>query len=67
MQHKNHSHTSSAVSRQVYAHALLVQHLSTAFFQDGGLWSIMRNSFNAEKAENLIKIYRFYRAEEDNQ
>ena len=24
---KNHSHTNSAISRQVYVHALLVQHL----------------------------------------
>ena len=25
------------------------------------------NSLDAEKAEKLVKIYRFYRAEEDNQ
>jgi len=33
---KNHSHTNSAVSRQVYVHALLVQHLlvqQSVFFQ----------------------------------
>ena len=30
---KNHSHTNSAVSRQVYVHALLVQHLWSVFFQ----------------------------------
>jgi len=30
---KSHSHTNSAVSRQVYVHAQLVQHLSTVFFQ----------------------------------
>jgi len=62
-----HSHT--AVSRQVYVHALLVQHLHTRYiFSTYGLvWSNIRNSFNAEKAKNLIKIYRFYRAEEDNQ
>jgi len=30
---KNHSHTNSAVSRQVYAQALLVQHLYSVFFQ----------------------------------
>jgi len=29
--------------------------------------SHMRNSFNADKAENLIKVYRFYTAEEDDQ
>jgi len=31
------------------------------------VWSNIRNSFDAEKAENLIKIYRFYRDEDDNQ
>jgi len=30
---KIHPHTSSAISRQVYAHALLVQHLYRTFFQ----------------------------------
>ena len=30
---KSHSRTNSAVSRQVYVHALLVQHLYSAFFQ----------------------------------
>ena len=30
---KNHSHTNSAVSRQVYMHALLVQHLQSVFLQ----------------------------------
>ena len=29
---KKHSHTNSAVSRQVYVHALLVQHLQSVFF-----------------------------------
>jgi len=29
---KSHSHTNSAFSRQVYIHALLVQHLYGAFF-----------------------------------
>jgi len=28
---KNHSHTTSAVSRDVYVHALLVQHLWSVF------------------------------------
>jgi len=27
----------------------------------------IRNSLDADKPEKLIKIYRFYRAEEDNQ
>jgi len=27
-----HTHTNSAVSRQVYVHALLVQHLSIVYF-----------------------------------
>jgi len=31
------------------------------------VWSNIRNSLDAEKAEKLIKIHRFYRAEEDNQ
>jgi len=30
---KSHSHTNSAVSREIYAHALLVQHLYSVFFQ----------------------------------
>ena len=30
---KSHSHTNSAVSHQVYVHALLVQHLQSVFFQ----------------------------------
>ena len=30
---KNHYHTNSAVSHQVYVHALLVQHLQSVFFQ----------------------------------
>jgi len=30
---KSYSHTKSAVSRQVYVHALLVQHLYSVFFQ----------------------------------
>jgi len=30
---KIHSHTNSAVSRQVYVHALLVQHLCIVIFQ----------------------------------
>jgi len=30
---KSHSHKKSAVSRHVYAHALLLQHLYSAFFQ----------------------------------
>jgi len=33
----------------------------------GLIWSNIRNSLDAEKAERLNKIYRFYRAEEDNQ
>ena len=49
-------------------HALLVQcpqyivHFSTY----GLARSNIRNIFNAEKAEKLIKIYRFYGAAEDN-
>ena len=31
------------------------------------VWPNIRKSFYAEMAEKLIKIYRFYRAEEDNQ
>jgi len=30
---KNHSHTNSLVSGQVYVHALLVQHLYSVFFR----------------------------------
>jgi len=59
---KSQSHTNSAVSRQVYARALLVQHLSSAFFKHMVWYGPM-----LEDAEKLIKIYQFYRAEEDNQ
>jgi len=31
------------------------------------VWSNIRNSLDADKAENLIKTYRFYRAKENNQ
>jgi len=31
------------------------------------VWSNIRNSLDAEKAKKLVKIYRFYRAAEDNQ
>jgi len=30
------------------------------------VWSKIRKSFDAEKAEKLVKIYRLWRAEEDN-
>jgi len=33
----------------------------------GLVWFNIRSSLDAEKAEKLIKMYRFYRAEEDNQ
>ena len=66
---KSHSHTNSTVSRQVYVHALLVQHHSIGciFSTYGLVWSCIRNRFNVEKAKNLFKIYRFHKAEEDNQ
>jgi len=55
---KSHSHTNSAVSHQIYVHALLVQHLYSVFFQHMVLvWSDIRNSLDAEKAEKLIKTY----------
>jgi len=39
---KTHSHTTSAVSRQVYVHALLVQHLQSILFpeQDFSVWTV---------------------------
>jgi len=38
------------------------------FFSTHGLvWSNIRNRLDAERAEKLMKLYRFYRAEEDNQ
>jgi len=50
---KNHSHTNFAVSRQVYVHALLGQHLLSVFFQYMVLvWSNVKNSLDAKKAEN---------------
>ena len=33
----------------------------------GFAWSKIRNSSDSKKAEKLVKIYRFYRVEEDNQ
>jgi len=48
-------------------HALLVQHLRRDFSIYGLVWFNIRNSWDAEKADKLVKIYRFYRAEEDNQ
>jgi len=58
----------SAVSRQVYVHVLLLQHLYSIILTIYGLVrSNIRKSLDAEKAEKLIKIYQFYRAEEDNQ
>jgi len=54
------AHSHSAVSRQVNVPALLIQHLYSAFFSTCGLvWFNIRNSLDAEKAENLIKIYPF--------
>jgi len=43
-------------SRQVYVHALLVQHLYSVRFQYV-VWSNIRNSLDAKKAEKSIKIY----------
>jgi len=37
------------------------------FLVYGLVWSNIRNSLDAEKEKKLIKKYRFYRAEEDNQ
>jgi len=65
---KSHSHTNSAASRQVYLHAQVVQHLYSFFFSELSLvWTNIRNSLDIEKAEKFIQIFRFYRAEEDNQ
>jgi len=55
---KKHSHTNSAVSRQVYMHALLVQHLqsvSVYFFNNDLVCSKIRKSLDVEKAENQLK------------
>jgi len=57
---KSHSHTNSAVSRQVFG--LLGQHLYGEFFQ----LMVLYGPTSEEKVEKLVKIYRFYRAEEDN-
>jgi len=65
---ENHSHTNSTVSSQVYVHDLLVQHLYSVFFPYMDWYGpISETAWIDEKAEKLIKIYRFYRAEEDNQ
>jgi len=51
-----------------WLHALLVQHLRNGIFSTYGFaWSNITNSLDAKKTEKLIKIYRFCRAEEDNQ
>ena len=43
-------------------------HCIKCIFSTYGLvWFNIRNSLDVVKAEKLIKIYRFYRAEEDNQ
>jgi len=63
---KNHSHTNSAVSHQVYAHALLVQQLECIFSLYDLVCSKIRKSLDAEKAEKLVKIYRLHRVEEDS-
>jgi len=49
---KNHSNTSSAVSRQIYVHALLVQHLYSVFFSIYGLvLSNIRNSLGMQRRQ----------------
>ena len=68
---KNYFHTNSAVSCQVYVHALLVQHLQSVFFQHmiwfgpkSGKVSMQRNQKNwlkytdcAELKKITIRIY----------
>jgi len=51
---KSQSHTNSTVSRQVYVHVLLVQHLYSVFFQYDSVWSNIRNSLDAEKQKKMI-------------
>jgi len=61
---KSHSHTTSAVSYQVYMHALLGQRLQSIFSRYGLVWSNISNSLDTEE-KNLVKIYWFYITEED--
>jgi len=64
----SYSHIMSGVSRHVYVHALASSASIECIFSTYGLvWSNIRNSFDAEKAEKLVKISRFYRSEDDNQ
>jgi len=51
---KSQSHTNSTVSRQVYVHVLLVQHLYSVFFQYDSVWSNIRNSLDAQKQKKMI-------------
>jgi len=61
---KNHSHTKSAVSRHVYVHVLLVQHLQRVYFQHS-VWSKI---FRCRDGRQIGQKYTdFCRAEEDNQ
>ena len=65
---KNHSHTNSAISRQVYVHALLVQHLYSVFFCQYMVWYVSKSEkIQWRKQKNWLKyLYRLCRAEEDN-
>jgi len=54
---KNRSHITSAVSRQVYVHALLVKHLECVFSTYDSVWSNIRKGLDTERADNLVKIY----------
>jgi len=52
---KSHSHTNSAVSRQVYVQALLVLHLWSVFFQQ----MVIHRFYRAEEdnQNNLFKLF----------
>jgi len=76
---EKHYHINSAVSHQVYVHALLLHSvfLHILFFFSSAsteyIFSIydvvyykIRKSLDLEKAEKFVKIYRLCRAEEDN-
>jgi len=54
---KSYSHTTFAVSHQVYVGALLVQHLYSVFFQCMVWYGPPLETLDAEKAEKLVKIY----------
>jgi len=63
---KSHSHTNSAASRQVYV-AYMLCWFSIHIVNFFNIWFGMahhQKQFECREGKKLVKIYRFYRAEE---